>query len=213
MITNVYIDGFNLYYGCLKQTRFKWLNVRALAEAILPRHSVNRIRYFTARVSSRPGDGDMKQQLRQQLYLRALETVSNLTIHEGHYLSHPCMMRVAAPAPGDPKFVEVIKTEEKGSDVNIATYLLLDAFRKDFEQALIISNDSDLALPIEVVRNEFSLPVGVAFPCSNPKRVPSAKLRSVATFTRDIRENSLRKGQFSAELTDATGRFTKPREW
>jgi hypothetical protein len=37
----------------------------------------------------------------------------------------------------------VIKTEEKGSDVNLATYLLLDAFKQDCEAAVVISNDSD----------------------------------------------------------------------
>lgn len=29
MRTNVYIDGFNLYYGAVKDTKFKWLNTTA----------------------------------------------------------------------------------------------------------------------------------------------------------------------------------------
>jgi len=28
--TRVYIDGYNLYYGCLKNSPHKWLDVRAL---------------------------------------------------------------------------------------------------------------------------------------------------------------------------------------
>jgi len=97
--------------------------------------------------------------------------------------------------------------------VNLATLLLLDAFKQDFEQALLVTNDSDLALPVEVTRLELKLPVGIAFPCSRPNRTPSAKLRSVATFTRDIREATLRASQLPATLSDANGTITKPAAW
>jgi hypothetical protein len=107
----------------------------------------------------------------------------------------------------------VVKTEEKGSDVNLATMLLMDAFRKDFEQAIVISNDSDLVLPIEVVRTELHIPVGVVFPCSRPHRTPSVQLRAAATFNRDIRPQTLQKCQFPATLTDGRGTFTKPPKW
>ena len=33
MITNLYIDGFNLYYRALKDTPFRWLDLRKLADA------------------------------------------------------------------------------------------------------------------------------------------------------------------------------------
>jgi uncharacterized LabA/DUF88 family protein len=54
-------------------------------------------------------------------------------------------------APPDKGYVRVTKTEEKGSDVNIATHLLMDAFDDAYELAVIISNDSDLLEPIKVV--------------------------------------------------------------
>ena len=53
-IANVYIDGFNLYYGALKRSPFKWLDVRMLTQALLPGDTIQEIHYFTARVSSRP---------------------------------------------------------------------------------------------------------------------------------------------------------------
>lgn len=56
MIANVYIDGFNLYYGCLKGTAYKWLDLEALAKRLLPKDEINRIRYFTAKVDGRAGD-------------------------------------------------------------------------------------------------------------------------------------------------------------
>jgi hypothetical protein len=68
-----------------------------------------------------------------------------VTIHYGKFLQSTVRMSLAAPPPGWPKTVEVIKTEEKGGDVNLATYLLVDAFRKDSDAAVVISNDSDRA--------------------------------------------------------------------
>lgn len=212
MLTSVYIDAFNLYYGSLKRTPYRWLDVVALAQSIVPKHTVKRVRYFTARVSVIAGDGDGLQPQRQQAYLRALATLPSVSIHYGHYLSGVRRMPLAHPAPAA-KFAEVIKMEEKGSDVNLATMLLVDAFRGDFEQALVISNDSDLAMPVEVVSKELKLPVGVVFPCSLPGRQRSVTLRTVATFTRDIRPATLAASQLPATLTDAHGTISKPAKW
>src|SRR6266540_5275919 len=141
-----YIDGFNLYYGALKGTPYKWLDIVALARRLVPDDHLVAVRYFTARV--RPQPNDPQQPQRQQAYLRALDTLPLVTIHLGHYLSHATRMPLANPRPGRAGTVEVIKTEEKGSDVNLATYLLLDAFRQDCQAAVVISNDSDLKEPI-----------------------------------------------------------------
>ena len=56
MITNFYIDAFNLYYGCLKNTAHKWLNLETLCQLHFPTEVVQRIRYFTAVVKARPHD-------------------------------------------------------------------------------------------------------------------------------------------------------------
>lgn len=79
MKTNVYVDAFNLYYGCLKGTPYRWLDIAELCRQELPANTLNRIRCFTARVSARPGDPD--QPIRQQTYFRALLTIPRLTIH------------------------------------------------------------------------------------------------------------------------------------
>ena len=100
MPTNVYVDGFNLYYGCLRGTPYKWLDLDALCRRLFPRDRINRIRYFTAIVSARPGDPQQPQ--RQQAYLRALQTIPGLTIHRGRYLTHPTRMLLAHPVPGGP---------------------------------------------------------------------------------------------------------------
>lgn len=114
----VYVDGFNLYFRALRGTpAAKWLDLRKLAAALLPNDEVVKIRYFTARIAARQ---DPTKALRQQVYLRALRTLEPLvSIHLGHYLSNPTRAALTNPPAGGPLTVEVWKTEEKGSDVNL----------------------------------------------------------------------------------------------
>lgn len=206
--TNVYIDGFNLYYGCVKGTAFKWLDLARFSSKLLPAaYQPHRIYYYTARVRGLPHNPDAPT--RQQIYLRALATIPNLTISYGHFLTSTIRMPLANPVPGGPATVSVIKTEEKGSDVNLASHLLLHAFRKECAAAFVISNDSDLLEPIRIVRQEFRLPVGVASPHKHPSQV----LLKEASFFRSIRPGALRDSQFPQSLVDATGTFTKPTTW
>ena len=206
MITNVYIDGFNVYYGCLKETPYRWLNLGALCERLFPHDDIHRIRYFTARVSGR---SDPRSPQRQQAYLRALQTLPNLTVHYGHFLTHPTRMPLANPRPGGAYTVSVIKTEEKGSDVNLASHLLLDAFRNDFETAVVMSNDSDLKEPIAMVQRELSLSVGVVNP-----HPPERRSRAFQPdFFKQIREKDLQMCQFAPTLRDTHGTIRKPAGW
>ena len=78
----MYVDAFNLYYRALKGTPYKWLDIRKLCEYLLPRHQIDVVKYFTARVSARPGDPD--QPTRQQAFLRALATLPSFEIFYGH---------------------------------------------------------------------------------------------------------------------------------
>jgi hypothetical protein len=107
------------------------------------------------------------------------------------------------------KFVTVIKTEEKGSDVSNATELLVDAFRNDFEAAVVVSNDSDLLTPIKAVRRDFHKTVGVL----NPQRYPCVPLYRESDFFKKIRPSALKRSQFPAALRDSKGAFRKPSEW
>jgi len=111
-----------------------------------------------------------------------------------------------------PLVVQVLRTEEKGTDVNLATYLLVDCFDNDFDEAVVISNDSDLAFPIEKVISQFGKVVGVINPHS--RRGLSGKLIGVASFhIRTINKKVLATCQFPATLTDSQGTFTKPATW
>ena len=107
--------------------------------------------------------------------------------------------------------VEVWITEEKGTDVNLASFLLLDAFKNDYEQAIVVSNDADLATPIRLVRNELGFRVGLL----NPQKNASKVLRAAAdpSLYRRIRSGALKASLFPDTLTDATGTFRKPASW
>jgi hypothetical protein len=204
MKTNVYIDGFNLYYGCIKNTPYHWLNVAKMCRFLLPHDEIHSIKYFTALVTARHNDPD--QPVRQQLFLRALKTIPNLEIILGTFLSHEVTMPLAPPGKGSAR---VIKTEEKGSDVNIATHLLVDGFRNDYGLAVIISNDSDLLEPIKFITRELRKPVGLL----NPHQHPSVELARSAMFVKQIRKGVLANSLFPDILTDAQGTFSKPIGW
>ncbi|MBM4143331.1 MAG: NYN domain-containing protein [Lentisphaerae bacterium] len=207
MKTYVYVDAFNLYYGAVKGTPYKWLDLQSLCRVMIPKNTVTCIKYFTARVQPRADDPD--QPTRQLFYLRALQTIPNLRIIFGHYLSHVVWMPLAFPVTGQKPFVQVVKTEEKGSDVNLATHLLTDAFDDAFECAVIVSGDSDLRAPIRVVLDRFHKTVGVL----NPQKVPCKALQSTARFYKHIHEPALQASQFPPVLTDKTGSFHKPASW
>jgi hypothetical protein len=206
--TQVYVDGFNLYYGAVRGTPYKWLNVSRLCSLLLPQHNILRIRYFTARIKSRPHDPDAPT--RQQIYLRALGTIPNLTIHFGQFLTHPVWMPDATSLTTPPKMLRVLKTEEKGSDVNLATYLLLDGFQRAYEVAVLITNDSDLLEPIKVVRNVLGLGVGILCPNAKASRV---LLPPTVNFLKRIRTGVLSNSQFAPQLSDRAGSFQKPKTW
>ena len=206
MTTNVYVDGFNLYYGALKNgpTGCKWLDLEALSRGLLlSGQALNRIRYFTAPVAVTT---DPQAPVRQQVYLRALDTIPCLSVHRGQFKVNKVRMPRAAPPHHT---VEVLKTEEKGSDVNLASYLLLDAFKQDAVAAIVISDDFDLQEPLKLAKTELGLTIGMASPrCQT-------WLRSAvgANFYRPLRPPLLTNCQFPTTMQDAQGQFHKPASW
>ncbi len=207
MRVNVYIDGFNFFYGAVKGTPYKWLDFDKMCRLLLPNHQINKIKYFTAEVHARPRDP--QQPARQQTYFRALRTTANFEIILGRFLMSKVSMLVAGSPANAPQYARVVKTEEKGSDVNLATHLLIDGFKNDYEMAVLVTNDSDLLEPIKVVRYEMNLPVGLL----NPHKQPSRALLPHATFVKQIRKGVLAASQFPSTMTDKQGTFHKPASW
>jgi uncharacterized LabA/DUF88 family protein len=203
----VYIDGFNLYNGCIKGSDCKWLDLRKLCELYLPEYRVGQVRYYTAYIT--PRHDDPYQIERQRVYIRALRTIPNLSIHFGRFFPKKKDMYLARSKPGKPEFATVIRNEEKGSDVNLATHLLHDGIRDLYDVAVVVSNDSDLLEPIKVLREHYDLTVGLL----NPHKKPSKHLRKNTDFIKQIRRGPLRACQLPPTLTDAKGTITKPSSW
>lgn len=214
MKTVLYIDGFNLYYSAVKSTPLRWLNPVALISRAFPDNQIVGVKYFTAKVTALPNNP--AQPTRQMIFWRALRTLSNLQIIEGDFRTRKVMAPVVNPPPN---FQQIFKTEEKGSDVNLAAYLLLDGFRNDYECAIVVSGDSDLVTPIRMVRDELKKPVGVLNPqrlsgpdCRPPRK--NAGLQHAASFYQNgLTWAQLQAAQFPNTLTDTVGTFHKPSTW
>ncbi len=204
MKLSVYIDGFNLYYGCLKNTPYRWLDLHKMCSFLFPHDEIVKIKYFTAPIKIR-NDSDPDRPNRQQIYLRALRTIPNLEIIEGFFLSHEVSMKLAKGKG----YAKVVKSEEKGTDVNIATHLVHDAHNKSFERAVVISNDSDLVTPIHIVAQDLKLPVTVISPFDRN----NIQLKSAATNIKQIRKGLLGASQFPEKLQDDIGDFYIPEKW
>ncbi len=203
--TYVYIDGFNLYYRCLKGTGYKWLDLYRMAELLLPaeKHEITKVKFFTARIDARGGDVDAP--LRQDVYLRALEAYRpQVEIIYGHFLSHPAMRPCAPPATG---WANVLLTEEKGTDVNLAVHLLNDAWLNKYDCAVVVSNDSDLAEAMRLAKEQSKL-IGWMV---TGKQHPSQVLAKIAHFRKPIRNHLLSSSQLPANIPGTT--ITRPSVW
>lgn len=207
--TFVYVDGFNLYYGAVKGTPYKWLDLWAAAQAALPRNDVRQVKYYTARVSPRENDPDAH--LRQGAYLRALATLRpQVETYEGSFLvSRKWRPRADSP-PANPTFVEVLNPEEKGSDVNLAAHLVYDGCQGLYEAAVLVTNDSDFGEAVRIVRHELRLTVGIL----HPRSPLSGRLKAHASFVRPLRSSVLQACQLPDPVVTPSGdRIAKPASW
>jgi len=211
MKTHVYIDGFNLYYGAIKGTKLHWLDLLKLSRSLFPEFQIERVWYFTAMVSGRKDD--LNKPLRQQAYINALRTFPEVIVQLGQYVTHKKILPLVEPLSAlrpRAEFAQVLRTDEKGSDVNLAVRLLHEAHQNMFDVGIVISNDSDLVEPIRIVRKELHKTIGVV----NPHKYPSKELVANADFVRQIREGLLEKCLLPLSCTNASGKtYHCPDKW
>jgi uncharacterized LabA/DUF88 family protein len=196
----VYIDGFNLYFGMKEAglVKSKWMNLRLLVENLLhSNQELIEIKYFTSRVSNNPD-----KQKRQSTYIEALETIG-VKIYYGHYQSGSIECRRCGNIW--PVY------NEKMTDVNIATHMIMDAYQDKYDMAMLISGDSDLVPPIKEIHSKFNKKrVFVAFP---PKRHNSS-MALVAKGSLMIGRRKIIDSTFEDEITKRDGFKLKiPEEW
>jgi len=196
----VYIDGFNLYFGLRSKgwKRYYWLDLCALAAELLSStQTLVAVRYFTSRVA-----GPADKQQRQAKFIDALVARGGLSMHYGKYQNSPrkcpaCNVRFPMP-------------NEKMTDVNIATTMLVDAFTDQFDTACLVSADSDLVAPVRVVTSTVGKKVVLAFP---PDR-KSKELEKLATVSFMIGRAAVAKAQLPDHVPTRGGFIIeRPPEW
>jgi uncharacterized LabA/DUF88 family protein len=195
-----YVDGFNLYFGMrdAAMDNCRWLNVKKLVTSLLkPNQELVEVKYFTSRVSNNPD-----KQKRQSTYIDALSSV-NIQIVYGNYQDCSQECRRCGNVWRSAK--------EKMTDVNIATTMIVDAYKDVYDMAMLISGDSDLTPPISEIHKLFlNKRVFIAFP---PKRHNSS-MALVAKGSEIIGRKKLVDAQFDEEVISKTGYKLKiPKEW
>lgn len=196
----VYIDGFNLYFGMLDAgfDYCKWLNLLLLSNNLLQSNQeLIEVKYFTSRVSNDP-----EKQKRQNTYIESLESVG-VKIYFGNYQSDTIECKRCNNIW--PKY------NEKMTDVNIATQILIDAYQDKYDMAMLISGDSDLFPPMKAVHEIFkNKRVFVAFP---PKR-HNQSVSLIARGSLTIGRKKLVESQFEEKVTKKDGYvLLKPSTW
>lgn len=218
--TCIYVDGFNLYFGILEHFKdtntgrylpcigAKWLNLLELSRNVLnDTHEIVKINYFTADITGDLTRKRIQNKVRKQrLYKRALKTIPNLSIIDGKYKKKElCYIESTPPYIRHP----YTSYEEKGTDVNIATWMLRDAFKESYDSYVLISNDTDLRAPLLVLKNEFAVNVGLI--C--PGKVIAEALKDAVNFAKILRISKIKKSQFPENMSDSKGEFQKPADW
>ncbi len=195
-----YIDGYNLYYGLRDQgwKRFYWLNLQKLAEQFLkPNQTLVETKYFTTIVKY-PDD----KRRRQQVFLEALQTLPNLSVFYGHFLSDPVTCHQCGHT--------YTTHHEKMTDVNISVELMKDAFQDRFDVAFLISADSDLVSPVRTVQQLFPKKKVISiFP---PGRFSSA-LKRISAGTLRIGHVNLSKSLFPEQVNKNGIALDRPNRW
>jgi uncharacterized LabA/DUF88 family protein len=214
MKTSIYVDGFNFYYGCYKiqQTLCspmdKWLDWRSLGEQLVGADSpLHKIHYFTAYIGRDPGDPE--QNLRQEVYLKAIEATPGLHVYHGKHIPVKRKGTLNTPKsselgwPSD-VLVTVRSFEEKGSDVNLAVHLLDDAWSGDMERAIVISNDTDLIDAIRLARRHVRVDV------VSPQPTLAKQLRRFADYSWCLDVGMLRDFRMAIPRTALDGSELHP---
>ena len=202
----VYVDGFNLYYGMVKNTKWKWLDLQRFFTLLRQDDDIQTIKYFTALI-------DGSHRAHQETYLLALNTLPKIEIIFGKFKTRQVQCRVKNCTFRGSRFFQM--PEEKRTDVNIALHILTDAVFDRCERFVIVSGDSDL-VPAAAAAREVApdKEIIVYVPAVTPIRGAAVELRSVADKHRTLPRSLLPRTQLPPKVPDGRGGWIlKPATW
>ena len=232
--TRIYIDGYNLYYGCLKRTHLKWLDQLALFEkgilpsvtAVVDGHALASeiqpvgIKFFTAPILEQAAKASDSIQCQEQ-YHAALSKhqPGRVETIKGYYSLTEARAKVIDPFdrkkwPRDCQSADIWKLEEKQTDVNLALHAVKDALVGDIEHIVIVTNDTDIAPALEMIRAHTKAVIGLVIPTTDHERVPNADLVKYAHWVRThITEAELKAAQLPRVIAGGRRPVSKPDSW
>ncbi|QSR35894.1 NYN domain-containing protein [Marinobacterium iners] len=224
MRTNFYVDGYNLYYGCLKHTPYKWLDQKALlVDHILhsqdPKAELGVIKFFTADVKAKVASQGQRAQIAQQNYHKALELLypGKIDIIKGYYSLERANLPVFKIPPDKTDRVTVWRLEEKQTDVNIAIEAYRDVSKNLAQQLVFVTNDSDIEPSLRAIREDFgdAVSIGVIVPRRKDNhRAPTASLGKYANWVRGyILEEELKNSQLPELVPTRKKPIKRPDYW
>ncbi len=229
--TAVYIDGYNLYYGRLRHSGYKWLDVVTLFDALIgvqdPEASLAVVKFFTAPALPAFSSQGMASVIAQQSYHRALAMLHGsrfqLILGSHSYDKSGTLLPtfVAGQAYDRTLRSRVWNLEEKKTDVNIAMAIYRDVAKAHCDQVVLCSNDSDAEPVLSAVREDFpGIRVGVVTPVRPPDkdiapgRRVSTSLSRHAHWTRSyLRDEELARAQLPIRIPTRKRPILKPAHW
>lgn len=202
MRVTAFIDGFNLYHALEDQRlpHLKWVDLRRLCAVFAPGpdHVLGSVYYFSAFATWRP-----EAFARHRTFVAALEALG-VTPVMGAFKEKDRACRTCGSAWKH--------HEEKETDVNIALYLLRDAYQDAFDRALIISGDSDLAPAVRMVRQHFPLKdVRIIAPFGRPYSMDLVNAAGGTDAARKMRLIHLERSLLPGVVFDASGKLVARR--
>ena len=218
MRTIAYIDGYNLYYGLLRKSQYKWLDVYALFrdQALNQSSDLVEVRYYTAPMLGKMSD-DLESPIRQRRYLQALRKMHpiGLTLIEGRIVASTPFQRLIRPIPEAPHLqkVQVLDFNEKKTDVNIASDMINGAWLKTYDQAVLRSNDSDLEGALRSIKEHHPhIRIGLVAPISgdDPRKI-SSDLARFSDWKKILSTTHLSRSQLPDRIPSS--HLAKPTAW
>lgn len=225
--TRIYVDGYNLYYGCLKSTPYKWLDLMTLFEQhILPSSAPAEsallplgIKFFTAKILEKAARAldSVSSQARYHTALRKLYN-ERIELIEGYYSLIESKAKLVSPTapdtwPRDCEETLVWKLEEKQSDVNLALQAYHDAITGEVDQVVVVTNDTDIAPALQLIRIYTEVQIGLVVPSRSHQRIPNSELAELAHWVRThITLEELAKSQLPRVIAGRKPTM-KPASW
>lgn len=233
--TRVYVDGYNLYYGCLKGSPHKWLDPLSLFERILPTVTASigplgaltseldplAVKFFTAPILEKAAKAEDSLRC-QERYHKALNKhlQGRIEIIKGYYSLTQAKAKVIDGQdpkkwPRDCTETPIWKLEEKQSDVNLAVHAVVDALKGGIEHVVIVTNDTDIETALKMIRQHTIAAVGLIIPTTDRHRQPNISLADHAHWVRKhITTEELRASQLPLVIPDGKKTaISKPESW